>query len=191
MTEAKYDMHASMGSKRSIFTFIATFIVCLFLFDNSASLFTGAIFVLVGMLTVSVAIAMPFYFYQKGHSKVTPLVSIIEILTTLFVTAIFFSYFFTNSDNLTTATSGHDNNNPYIVSCEQPLPEFTLGTTIIPSKMQSDTVCTCIWEELSPLAKNLSAFLVRNKSHGATDEQLRLFLYELGVATEVCSKELL
>jgi hypothetical protein len=189
--EAKYDRHASMGSKRSIFTFIVTFIVCLFLFDNSASLFAGSIFVLVGMLTVSVAIAMPFYFYKKNHGKVSSLVSLIEISATILLTIIFFSYFFSNSVDFTATISEHNKDNPYIVRCEQPLPAFTLGPAVIPSKIQSDKACSCIWNELTPSAKNLSAFLVRNESHGATDKQLRLFLYSLGVATEVCSREML
>lgn len=69
MTESKFYSHTSTGSKRAIFTFITTFIVCLFLLDNTASLFTGAIFVFVGMFTASVAVAMPFIFTKRSTSN--------------------------------------------------------------------------------------------------------------------------
>ena len=189
MTESKFYAHTSTGSQKGVFTFIATFIVCLFLLDNTAGLFTGAIFVFVGMFTVSVAIAMPFYLYKKGHLKNYSIVSMIEFLVTIFLTVIFFSYFFTNPLDFTTTASPSDNDSSSIVSCEEPVPKFTLAVGIIPSKVQADGVCSCIWKKLSPSDKNFSASLVRNERHDASEEQLRLFIYRLRAATESCRAE--
>lgn len=187
MTESKYDAHASTGSKGVIFTFIATFFACLFLLDNTAGPFTGMIFVFVGMFTVSVAVAMPFYFYKKKHPKIYSIISMIEFLATIFLTVIFFSYFFTNPLDFTTSASPTDNDEPYIVRCDEPIPTFTLGMDIIPSKVQADAVCSCIWKELLPSDKNLSASLARNERHDASETELRLFIDRFGVATASCS----
>lgn len=189
MTESKFYAHTSTGSKSAIFTFIAAFIACLFLLDNSAGLFTGAIFVIAGMFTASVAIAMPFYFYKKKHLKVNSFVSMIEFLVTIFLTVMFFSYFFTKPLDFTNAASPPDNDSPYIVWCDEPIPKFALDMDIMPSKRQADAICSCIWKELSPLDKNLSASLARNERHDGSEAQSRLFISRLDVATEYCRTE--
>tara|TARA_R110002049_G_scaffold299206_1_gene489345 strand:- start:1067 stop:1642 length:576 start_codon:yes stop_codon:yes gene_type:complete len=186
VTESTFYAHTSTGSKSAIFTFIATFIACLFLLDNSADPFTGLIFIFVGMFTVSVAIAMPFYFYKKQHLKMYSVISMIEFLVTIFLTVMVFSYFFTNLFDVTTTASPSDTDTPYIVTCNEPIPRFTLGIGIIPSKAQADAICSCIWKELSPLDKNLSASLTRNEGHDVPEGQLRLFNSKLSVATESC-----
>lgn len=184
MTDSKFYAHTSTGSKRAIFTFIATFIVCLLLFENTAGPFTGAVFVFVGMFTVSVAVAMPFYFFKKKHLKLYSIVSMIEFLLTIFLTVMFFLYFFTNPLDFTATTSWSGNDNSYVVRCNEPVPKFTLG--MMPSKVQADTICSCIWKDLSPLDKNLSATLARNKSHDLSEVQLSLFISRLDVTTETC-----
>jgi hypothetical protein len=189
VTKSKYDAHASTGSKASIFTFIATFITCLFLLDNTAGLFTGAIFVFAGMFTVSVAVAMPFYFYKKKHPESSSLVSMIEFLATTFLTVMFFLYFLTSLLDFATTARLPDNDNHSIVSCDEPVPAFKLSMDIIPSKVKADEICSCIWQELSPSDKNLSASLARNERHDASETQLRLFISRLEVATEACRKE--
>jgi hypothetical protein len=189
VTESTFYAHTSTGSKRAIFTFIATFIACLFLLDNTADLFTGAIFVIAGMFTASVAIAMPFYFYKKKHLNVYSIVSMIEFLVTIFLTVMLFSYFFTNPLDFTTTASPSDNDSPYIVRCDEPIPKFTLDMNIMPIKAQADAICSCIWKELSPLDKNLSASLARNERHNASEGQLRLFISRLDEATETCIPE--
>lgn len=189
MTESKSHAHTSTGSKSAIFTFITTFIACLFLLDNTASLFTGLIFIFVGIFTASVAIAMPFYFYKKKHLRVYSIVSMIEFLVTIFLTVILFSYFFTNPLDFTTTASPSENNNSYIVRCNEPVPKFTLVMDMISSKVQVDVICSCIWNELSTLDKNLSASLARNESHDASEAQLMLFMSRLGIATQSCTTE--
>lgn len=111
----------------------------------------------------------------------------IELLVTIFLTVMFFSYFFTNPLNYTATTSGSDNNSPYILRCDEPVPKFTLDK--MPSKVQADEICSCIWKKLSSLDKNLSASLARNQSHDASEPQLRLFISRLDVATETCRTE--
>lgn len=187
MTESKFYAHTSTGSKRAISTFLATFIACLFLLDNTAGLFTGAVFFFVGMFTVSVAVAMPFYFYKKKHLNVYSIVSMIEFLVTICLTVMLFSYFFTNPLDFTTTASPSDNDSPYIFRCNEPIPKFNLDIT--PSKAQADAICSCIWKELSPLDKNLSASLARNERQDASEVQLRLFISRLDVATESCRTE--
>jgi hypothetical protein len=189
VTESKFYAHTSTGSKSAIFTFIATFITCLFLLDNTANLFTGAIFVFVGMFTASVAVAMPFYFYKKEHLKAYSIVSMIELLLTIFLTVMFFSYFFTNPLDITTTASPSDNDGSYIVTCDEPIPKFTLDMNIMPSKAQADAICSCIWKKLSPLDMNLSALLTRNEHHDTSEAQLRLFISRLDVATGACRTE--
>jgi hypothetical protein len=77
--------------------------------------------------------------------------------------------------------------NPYVVRCNEPVPKFTLD--MMPSKLQIDAICSCIWKKLSLLDKNLSASLARKESHDASEVQLRLFISRLSVATETCSTE--
>jgi hypothetical protein len=189
VTKSKFYAHSSTGSKRAIFTFIATLIACLLLLDNTAGLFTGAIYVFVGMFTASVAVAMPFYFYKKKYLKAYSTVSMIELLLTIFLTIMFFSYFFTNPLDITTTASKLDNDSPYIVRCDEPIPKFTLDMNIMASKAQADAICSCIWKELSPLDMNLSALLARNERHDASEVQLRLFISRLDVATISCRTE--
>jgi riboflavin transporter FmnP len=189
VTKSKFYAHSSTGSKRAIFTFIATLTVCLLLLDNTAGLFTGAIYVFVGMFTASVAVAMPFYFYKKKHPKAYYLASMIELLVTIWLTVVIFSYFFTNPLDFTTTASPSDNDNLYIVWCDEPVPQFTLGMDVIPSKVQANAICSCIWKKLSALDKNLSASLARNEPHDASEAQLRLFMSRLGVATASCRTE--
>ncbi|MDB2705390.1 hypothetical protein N9Y67_02490 [Pseudomonadota bacterium] len=184
MPESKFYAHTSTGSKRPIFTFIATFIVCSLLFENTAGPFTGAVFVFVGMFSVSVAVAMPFYFYKKKHLKLYSIVSMIEFLLTIFLTVMFFLYFFTSPLDFTTTTSQSSSDNPYIFRCNEPVPQFTLA--MITSKVQADAICSCIWKDLSPLDKNLSATLARNKNHDLSEIELSLFISRLDVATETC-----
>jgi len=187
VTKSKFYAHTSTGSRRAIFTFIATFIICLLLLENTAGPFTGAIFFFVGMFTVSVAIAMPFYLYKKKHLKLYSIVSMIEFLLTVFLTVMFFLYFLTNPLDFTATSSWSGNDNSYVVSCYQPVPKFTLAT--MPRKMQADAICSCIWKNLSPLDKNLSARLARNERHDLSEVQLSLFISRLDVATETCMTE--
>jgi hypothetical protein len=187
VTESKFYAHTSTGSRRAIFTFIATFIICLLLLENTAGPFTAAIFFFVGMFTVSVAIAMPFYFYKKKHLKLYSIVSMIEFLVTVFLTVMFFSYFFTNPLDFTATTSRSGNDNLYVVRCNEPVPKFTLA--MMPSKVQADAICSCIWKNLSPLDKNLSARLARNERHDLSEVQLSLFISSLDVTRETCKTE--
>ena len=132
---------------------------------------------------------MPFYFYKKKHLKTSSIVSMIAFLVTIFLTVICFSYFFTNPFDITTSASPSDNDSPNVVTCNEPIPTFTLGMDIIPSKVQANAICACIWKKLSPLDKNLSASLARNERHDASVGQLKLFNSRLGVAMESCKTE--
>lgn len=187
MTESQHYVHTSTGSKAVVYTFIATFIVCLFLFNNTVSLFTGVVFVFVGILTVSVVVAMPFYFYKKRRPEMSAIVLKIEFLTTIFLTVVCFCYFFTNPLDFTTSTDLSNNDNAYIVRCDEPIPAFTLDMDSTPNKMQRDAICACTWKALSPSDKNLSAFLTRNERHNTSEAQLELFAYRLDLATGSCS----
>ena len=187
MTESKFYAHTSTGSKRAIFTFIATFIACLFLLNNTVGPFTGAMFVFVGMFTASVAVAMPLYLYKKDHPKQYSIVSMIELLVTIFLTVMFFSYFFTNSLDFTATASRSDNDSSYVARCNEPVPTFTLDR--MPTNVLVDAICSCIWKKMSPMDKNLSASLARNESHDASEVQLKQFNSRLGVVTESCNTE--
>lgn len=117
------------------------------------------------------------------------MVSMIELLVTIFLTVMFFIYFFARPLDFTTAASPSANDSPYIARCDEPVPEFTLDMPIIPSKLQVDAVCSCIWKELSPSDKNLSASLARKESQDISEVQLTLFKQRLGVITKTCRLE--
>ncbi|HEC58764.1 hypothetical protein LCGC14_0468010 [marine sediment metagenome] len=191
MTEPQFYSHTSTGSKKAIFTFITTFIVCLFLLNNTARVFTGTIFVFAGLFIASVAIAMPFYFLKKKHIKIYSLLSIIEFLVTFFLTVIFFLYFFANPYKLTTIPSQTESDSTYAVKCDEPIPEFTLGMNFMPNKTKADATCSCIWKNLSSADKNLSASIARNNQHDASEGQLSQFLFRLDVVMETCKTELM
>lgn len=181
--------HTSTGSKKAIFTFIVSFIACLFLLDNTADLFTGMVFVFAGMCIASVAIAMPFYFYKKKHRQAYSIISMVEFLLTIFLTIMFFLYCFVDSREHTTISSPASTDSAYIARCDEPIPAFTFDIDSLPSKMQVDAVCSCIWKKLSPSEKNLSASLTRNKQHDVSEEQLRLFTYKFNLITKECSQK--
>lgn len=189
MMESTAYRHTSTGSKKAIFTFLVSFFACLFLLDNTADLFTGMIFVFSGVCIASVAIAMPFYFYKKKHRQADSIISMVEFLLTICLTIMFFLYCFVDSHKLTTISSPENTDSPYLVRCDEPVPAFSFDTDIMPNKMQADTVCSCIWQKLSPSEKNLSASLTRNKQYEVSEEQLRLFTYKFNLITKECSKK--
>jgi amino acid transporter len=165
---------------------------CLFLFDNAVSLFTGAVFVFAGVFLASVVIAMPFYFYKKKHLNRYYLLSIIELLATIFLTVICFLYFFANPTELKTIASSIDYDSAYIVQCDEPIPEFTLSLNLIPNKTQTDAFCSCIWKKLSPSDKNLSASLTRDELHDdSSDEKVRQFLFMADTLVDSCKSEII
>ena len=186
MTESKNYSHTSTGSKRAIFTFIATFIICLFVLDNPVSLFTGLVFTFAGMFTASVAVAMPFYFYKKKHLKIYPVLSMMEFLITITLTVMSFLYFFAYPLEFAMTASQTDTDSAYILRCNEPIPEFTMGMDIIPSKVQATAACSCIWKKLSPSDRNLSASLARNERSDASVEQLSLFTGRFNLIMEHC-----
>lgn len=187
LKESEQNTHTSTGSKPSIFTFFATFSACLLLLDNNAGLFTGSVFVFTGVFTTSVVIAMPFYFFKKKFLIFSHTASIIELLVTVFLTVMLFSYFFTDPLNYTTTASSHDSDAPHNVRCNEPIPEFTLGMNVILTKVQAEVICSCIWNELSPSGKNFSASLARDELHDASETQLRLFNHSFSAATKACN----
>lgn len=63
--EPGYDAETTRASKSTIFTFIATFVVCLFYFANTAGLISGAVFVVVGMFAASIIISAPMFVLKK------------------------------------------------------------------------------------------------------------------------------
>lgn len=186
--DPNYDAEASAATKASIFTFIATFIACLFLFDNTVNLLTGALFVFVGMFAVSIIVAAPFLLLKKKVPKASILFSLLEFLVTVFVTVMVFSYFFTNPMDFATAAAPSDDN-PYTLKCEEPIPEFTLSGRTVPNKTQVDTICACIWKEMPLWAKEISVSASEGRESEVSEMQLRAFISRFGQKVRECNIE--
>lgn len=76
-------------------------------------------------------------------------------LIVLFVLVNVYSYFFTNPfDSAREVTSGADS--PYQITCKEPISPFTLGMKAIPTQLQKDDVCSCIWASLGDWEKEVS-----------------------------------
>lgn len=94
VNDPNYSTEATSASKATIFVFIGTFIFELFSIDSSVGLIGGAIFLLVGLFVVSIAISMPLFIMKKKYTKVTLIFDVLGFIITVFVTSVLFQLFF-------------------------------------------------------------------------------------------------
>ena len=138
--DPEYDSQASSASKATIFVFIATFAYLVFYEGHSPGLIGGALFFVVGIFAVSLAISMPLFLLKKRFPKLAVVATIIDIVATVAITRFVFLWLFAQP-----VISG----GPFVVGCPQKLPEFTLGYDSNPTDAQVDQLCICIWEKIS------------------------------------------
>lgn len=187
--DSGYDAEASGASKATIFTFIGTFVACLFLFENTAGLISGATFVIVGMFVASLLISAPLFLLKKKYPGASILFGLLDVVITIFATVMVFSYFFTNPMDFATAAAPGDDSNPYVLRCNEAIPEFTLSGTVTPSTEQVNQICGCIWREMSPWAKEVSTAVANGQEDQVSENQIRAFISHMGQKIETCNTE--
>lgn len=94
--DPNYDAVASAYSKRSIFTFLATFVGCLIFFNNTTDYISGAIFVVVGMFSISILVSFPVFILRNKHAEIGSLIDLLGDALAIALTAICFAFFFTD-----------------------------------------------------------------------------------------------
>ena len=93
-SDSSYDAQATAASKTAIFTFFATFLYMVFASGVSPGLIGGAIFFVVGIFVVSIAIAMPLLLLSKKIPSIGWLFSIIDVVITILVTRYVYLWIF-------------------------------------------------------------------------------------------------
>jgi len=81
-----YDAQATAASKATIFVFIGTFLYMLYGTDISPGLIGGALFFIVGIFAVSLAISMPLMLIRMKCPKTSLIISTADVAITIVVT---------------------------------------------------------------------------------------------------------
>jgi hypothetical protein len=84
--DRNYDAAATAASKATIFVFIGTFLYMVFTSGISPGFIGGTIFFIVGIFVVSLAISMPLMLVRIKLPKLSGLVSIADVVITIFAT---------------------------------------------------------------------------------------------------------
>jgi len=146
--DPNYDAHATVASKSTIFTFIATYAYLVFYEGYSPGFIGGGAFFIIGMFVVSLVISMPLFFLGLKFKKLSPIISLVDIGATVALTWFAFIWLFPPA-----AVSAQF---PFTVNCPNDLPEFTLGYDSNPTKDQVNSLCSCIWNDLTEDNKKTS-----------------------------------
>lgn len=187
VNDPNYESQASAASKLSEATFILTFVFLLLFLDNKAGFLSGAVFFFVGIFVVSIVISAPSFLLKKKFRKASLLISLFDIVFTIFITTMVFSYFFTNP--LDFASKQENLSSEYVIDCDQPVPEFTLAGNAVPTKKQKKEVCGCVWSNLPEWAKESSS-AISDGRHGSMSEiKIRTFISEFGSTVRSCNTE--
>lgn len=73
-----------------------------------------------------------------------------------------------------------------VFTCQEPLPEFTLGPMSNPSDQQVANLCKCVWENLPSAAQEFATILARNADSQPSEASINLFAANFGVALNKC-----
>ena len=74
----------------------------------------------------------------------------------------------------------------FVVKCEEPLPEFTLGADSNPNDTQVATLCSCIWENLGDWEKETAQAYAEGREPDVSALKKRAFPYRFGRALQRC-----
>ena len=75
---------------------------------------------------------------------------------------------------------------PLVVNCSEPLPEFTLGKQSQPSENELKKLCFCVWGELGRWEKKVSQAISEGRENDITTIQKRAFPNRFGSAMNSC-----
>lgn len=173
-----YGAAASDASKATIFVFIATFAYLVFFSGTSPGVFGGAAFFIVGIFAVSLLIAMPLFLLRAKFPRLGLLISAADIATTIFVTRFVYLWLFAAPP----AVAGE----PFVVHCQQPIPEFTLGADSKPSQSQVAELCSCIWSKLGTWEKETAQAISQGQEKEVSFLNLQAFPSRFGGAVREC-----
>ena len=137
--DPNYNAAAMSASKATIFVFIATFGYLAFFSGISLGLIGGAAFFFIGMFVVSLVISMPLFLLRAKAPRLGLIFSIADIVLTMFVTRAVYLWLFAQP-----VLGG----NPFVVACQENIPEFTLGRNSKPSEPEVQRLCACILGKL-------------------------------------------
>lgn len=180
----KIENEASSASKLSIKIFTITFLFSIIFLENTANIFSATLFFFAGIFFVSIVIAMPLFNIGKFFPVTQKLLNFLIIPITSFVTFMIFSYFFTNPLNFPPIDKPVSTD--FLIKCEQPIPEFTLGGDTVLSSARKEEICACIWNSLEDWAKEISIPIVNNQEESISETKLRLFIGEFRRKLEAC-----
>jgi hypothetical protein len=121
---------------------------------------------------------MPLFLLRTKLSRLGPLISIADIALTIFITRFVYLWLFA-------AAPAHAGE-PFVVHCQQPLPEFTLGADSNPSQSQVDALCSCIWSNLGTWEKETATAISRGREGEVSSLNLRAFPSRFGGALRDC-----
>ena len=172
-----YDTAAASASKATISYFFLTFIYMVYFSGVSPGWIGGALFLLIGIFAVSLIIAFPLFYVRTKFKKIGLVIIIVEIVLTIFLTRSVYLWAF--SKNI-------PNKSAFIVNCEVPIPEFTLGYDSDPNKSEIEALCSCIWEKMSAKEKEISKKIQNNHQNEITKDMIQKFTYNFGNIVENC-----
>jgi len=118
-------MEAAKASKFTIGIFLVTFCYFTFLTDASPGYLAGSGFLIVGMFVVSILIAFPLFFIQYQLPRLAPVLMLANTAATIALTSFVYMWLFPAQEAVSQAQKSKSI--PFVVNCDEPLPEFTLG----------------------------------------------------------------
>jgi hypothetical protein len=172
-----YDQGATSASKGTIFVFIATFACLAFFSDRSPGLIGGAIFVAVGIFAVSIFISMPLFLLRVKAPRLGRLFSIADFALTVLLTWVVYSSVFTPP-----AAAG----DPFVVTCREPVPQFTLGANSHPSDGDVQRLCACISGKLTGWESDTARAIAEGRERDVSKLNMAAFPDRFGKRIQEC-----
>jgi hypothetical protein len=175
--DPNYNASAMSASKATIFVFVATFGYLALFSGISPGFIGGAAFFFIGIFVVSIVISMPLFFIRAKAPRWGAIFSVADIVLTIFLTRAVYFWLFTPA-----VLAG----NPFVVTCKEPIPEFTLGINSNPSEQQVQQLCSCIWSKLGTWEKQTSQAFVEGRESDVSYLYKRGFPARFGSAVKEC-----
>ena len=89
-------------------------------------------------------------------------------------------------ENSTEPPAENANTEPFIVRCDNSIPEFSLGPASNPSKDDVSQLCACIWENLGSWEREVAKAATEGREGDISDLHMRAFPSRFGSAVEKC-----
>ena len=126
---------------------------------------------------MTVVVSLPLYLVSIKAPRLFGPISLVNIVLTIFLTQAFYLWLFSEPS---------DRAEPYVVVCDQPTPEFTLGPFSDPSEEQVRRLCKCIWVNLNSREKDIAQAIDSGRGDEVSALNLRKFSSRFGSVVEQC-----